>query len=231
MPGVDESAIAHGMRPEDGECPACGSSAPPEHLYRKWGYPIRRCLCGLGSTGLDANFDPGLLYSKDYFNGSRKDGYADYIGSRSILQREFQQTLRVLAEFGVTGGKLLEIGCAFGIFLETARQRFEVSGIEVCPEAAVHCRQRGLKVQTGAATGERIARDGPFDVIVMLDVIEHLPDPLDVVRAVGTELRPGGHLLITTGDWGSLVSRLMGSSWRLMTPPQHVYFFTRQTLA
>ena len=65
-----------------------------------------------------------------------------------------------------------------------------------------------------------------FDVIVMLDVIEHVPDPRETLALCEKHLNPGGIVVITTGDFGSLPARLLGARWRLMTPPQHLWFFT-----
>ena len=65
----------------------------------------------------------------------------------------------------------------------------------------------------------------------MLDVIEHLRDPAETVRLLVEALAPRGLLVITTGDWGSLCGRLMGRHWRLMTPPQHLFFFSKSNLA
>jgi hypothetical protein len=53
---------------------------------------------------------------------------------------------------------------------------------------------------------------------------------LEVLRIANRNLNTGGHILISTGDWDSVFSRLMGSAWRLMTPPQHLFFFSHQTI-
>jgi len=64
----------------------------------------------------------------------------------------------------------------------------------------------------------------------MLDVIEHLERPDDVLGDLHARLRPGGLLMLTTGDFGSLAARTMGRKWRLMTPPQHLWFFTVESI-
>jgi SAM-dependent methyltransferase len=71
---------------------------------------------------------------------------------------------------------------------------------------------------------------GSADIIVLLDVIEHLPDPHDALALCAAHLRPGGIILLTTGDFGSLAARATGAHWRLMTPPQHLWFFTRESM-
>src|SRR5262249_6780031 len=86
---------------------------------------------------------------------------------------------------------------------------------------------RGLAVFPSIAEAES---RGPFDVAVMLDCIEHLSDPAAMVADVGRMLTPGGLLLITTGDWGSWLARALGPRPRLMTPPQHLFYFSRATL-
>ena len=79
-----------------------------------------------------------------------------------------------------------------------------------------------------AATLRRI---GHVDVIVLFDVIEHLPDPRETLALCHRHLNPGGIIVITTGDFGSMVAKLAGVRWRLMTPPQHLWYFTRESMA
>jgi hypothetical protein len=64
----------------------------------------------------------------------------------------------------------------------------------------------------------------------MLDVIEHMADPGEALARLHGALRPGAPLVITTGDFGSPLARAMGKRWRLMTPPQHLWFFSPATL-
>jgi hypothetical protein len=44
-------------------------------------------------------------------------------------------------------------------------------------------------------------------------------------------MKPGAKLLLSTGDWASVLSRIMGKYWRLMTPPQHIFFFSPRTVS
>jgi SAM-dependent methyltransferase len=212
-------------------CPVCASESGQKYCYTKLDFSILKCTgCGLGSTHLEPTFNPLQIYSEAYFHGKLKDGYVDYTGSESVLRNEFRRVLRSLNSVGRTSGKLLEIGCAYGFFLLEAQGRFEVSGLEVSDEAVAFCKSRRLNVKQGTVTEQFLAEKGPFDVVVMLDVIEHVADPEELLTLVHRYLRPRGHLLITTGDWASLLSRLMRSSWRLMTPPQHLFFFSKLTL-
>src|SRR5262245_57611454 len=206
-------------------CPACGSATPQQRLYAKNGCDVFRCeACGLGRSET-ADFDPTAYYTGDYFSGQRADGYADYRGSEPVLRREFAGTVAFIRRHR-SGGKLLDVGCAYGFFLQEAKSFFEVSGIELAEDAVAHCRRSGLNVLGGVTDEPNLARLGPMDVIVLLDVIEHLPDPRETLRLCGHHLNPGGIIVITTGDFASVYARWAGRHWRLMTPPQHLWFFT-----
>jgi SAM-dependent methyltransferase len=181
---------------------------------------------GRAETG---GFDARTYYTEDYFSGARRDGYADYRGSEQVLRREFARTVDYVRDFR-RGGRLLEIGCAYGFFLEEARRFYDVGGIEIADGAVAFCRARGLSVISGVAEETTLAQFGMLDVIVLLDVIEHLPDPHNTLALCKQHLNPGGMIVITTGDFSSLYARLAGRNWRLMTPPQHLWFFTPESI-
>jgi SAM-dependent methyltransferase len=211
-----------------GSC-ACGSREASS-LYTVKGFPIVTCgACGLGRTELPEGFDPALIYAESYFDGGQADGYVDYRGSRDVLCAEFRCALDVLARQGARSGSLIEVGCAYGFFLDEARARFSVCGVEVSDAARQDCISRGLAVER-ALTPELVAAHGPFDVAVMLDVIEHLSDPAALLADLRRSMRSGGRLLLTTGDFSAPLARLFGRRWRLMTPPQHLWFFSPVTL-
>jgi SAM-dependent methyltransferase len=211
-------------------CPACGASTAHRFLYAKNGCDILRCeACGLGRAET-SGFDPQRYYTGDYFSGRHADGYADYLGAEPILRREFSGTVDFIRRFRA-GGRLLDVGCAYGFFLEEAKPYFEVHGVELAEDAAAHCRRRGLDVATGVADEALLERLGALDVIVLLDVIEHLPAPQETLALCAKYLKPGGIIVLTTGDFGSASARLAGARWRLMTPPQHLWFFSRASVA
>ncbi|HTV21342.1 MAG TPA: class I SAM-dependent methyltransferase [Polyangiaceae bacterium] len=210
-------------------CAACGASDARE-LWRVRDYPVVACRrCGLARTELPPGFDPASIYTQSYFDGGQTDAYMDYQASADTLRAEFARTLDVLVRHGAERGSLIEIGCAYGYFLDVARERFSVAGVEVSDPARDACRSRGLEVERELSPELR-ERRGPFDAAVLLDVIEHLADPAGVLATLRGAMRTGGRILLTTGDFGSLYARLAGRRWRLMTPPQHLWFFTRATL-
>src|SRR5438874_13596088 len=96
-------------------CPACGEPREHRFLYAKNGCEIFKCeTCGLGRTE-GADFDPNAYYTDDYFSGGHADGYPDYRGTEPVLRREFAHTVAFIRKHRA-GGRLLELGCAYGFF-------------------------------------------------------------------------------------------------------------------
>jgi SAM-dependent methyltransferase len=211
-------------------CPACNVATPHKFLWRKNDCDILICPeCSLGLAVADG-FDTRRYYTEAYFNGVEADGYADYLGSEAILRSEFRTTVAALRRF-VPAGKLVEIGAAYGFFLIEARAYYDVRGIEMSASAATYARESGLDVRSGPVDATGFAAGEVVDAIVMLDVIEHLEDPAGVLQLCADHLWPGGVLLITTGDFQSLVARMTRKHWRLMTPPQHLWYFAPRNIA
>jgi SAM-dependent methyltransferase len=210
-------------------CPACGRTTGHRPRFRTNACDILQCRsCGLGRTEA-SGFDPAAYYTEDYFSGGHADGYADYLGAEPVLRREFARSVDFIRRYR-SSGRLLEIGCAYGFFLQEAARYFEVAGIELANEAAAHGRRAGLNILSGSADAESLRHIGHVDVIVLFDVVEHLPQPRETLGLCCQHLNPGGIVVITTGDFGSVAARLAGARWRLMTPPQHLWFFTQDSM-
>jgi SAM-dependent methyltransferase len=224
-----QEGIARAAAADMRECPACRTETLHTYLFSVNRCTIWRCSsCGLGRADA-ARFDPSSYYTADYFSGKHSDGYADYCGAEPVLRREFARSVSFIRRFR-SGGRLLEIGCAYGFFLKEAQRYFDVCGIELAGDAADACQRAGLSVRSGMADEANLAEVGQVDVITLFDVVEHLPCPHDTLALCSRRLAPGGLIVITTGDFASLAARLMGRRWRLMTPPQHLWFFTPEGL-
>lgn len=206
-----------------GECLVCGAEAFEPYLG-----DLRRCgVCTFVTADLDAVPSASDLYADGYFQGEE---YLDYEQDKAFLQRNFRERLADVTA-RVSGGRLLEIGSAYGFFLDLARARFDVVGYEVNRTAARHAREvLGLDVRTDDFLAGDDA-DGPFDAVVMWDVVEHLAHPDRFIARIARLTRAGGPLFITTGDIGSVVARMRGRRWRMIHPPTHLHYFSRATLA
>jgi SAM-dependent methyltransferase len=205
-------------------CLVCGHAGLERHLDRLLRCPACTFVTSPESDAADAH----RLYDDSYFSGGE---YLDYRADETFFRESFRKRLpHVLRRR--SSGRLLEVGAAYGFFLDLAREHFEVVGYEVNREAARHARENmGLDVRTDdflASTVDGV--NGPVDVTVMWDVIEHLARPDLYLAHVAALSRPGALLYLTTGDIGSLVARWRGSRWRMIHPPTHLHYFSRPTL-
>ena len=122
-----------------------------------------------------------------------------------------------------------DIGSSVGFLLNAARSHFEAFGVEPSRWAV----SRGKELfNLGIAQGaiEEFSFDGEsFDVIAMVDVVEHLDNPRESLKKAYELMRPGGMLYLVTPDFGSLSSKIMGRFWWGLRPA-HLYYFTRKTM-
>ncbi|MHB8708500.1 MAG: class I SAM-dependent methyltransferase [Desulfuromonadales bacterium] len=131
----------------------------------------------------------------------------------------------------VQGGRLLDIGCAWGGYLSRMRSLgWDVCGVELNDTAAAYARESlGLDVRTG--TVERIdALEGTFDVVHMSMVLEHLYDPLGSLKSIGRILKGGGQLILSVPDLSGCEARFFGDKAYTLQVPQHLQHFTPTTI-
>lgn len=143
-----------------------------------------------------------------------------------------ERALRVLNRLCPNRGKLLEIGCFAGIFLNRIRQDgWDVTGLE--PDLAIGAYARskyGLNVLNGTLPSRSLGA-ASFDAAVLLHVIEHMPDPAANLREIRRLLRPGGVFVVETPRFNSLSFKILGRRERsIQNCAGHIYYFTEQTL-
>jgi len=130
--------------------------------------------------------------------------------------------------------RLLDVGCSSGAFLEAAaRLGFLAEGVEPAARAAATAQAAGLKVYTGLLH-EAAYQYRQFDAITLFEVIEHLKEPLPLLHECRRILRPGGILLIGTGNAASWSAAALGAHWEYFDISKHgghISFYTPTTLA
>jgi SAM-dependent methyltransferase len=216
-------------------CPVC-ATANPVLLFGKDGFDLVRCsACSAVYVGEDpASIDFDALYGESYYTGGSDAVFADYVGQEPARRRQARRKLALLRHLPPRvprSGRLLDVGCAAGFFLAEARAFYDVQGVELSRWSSDYARSRlGLPVITGTLPEAGLGADC-FDVVTLWDVIEHVPDPVPLLAEAARVLKPGGRLVLTTGDWGSAYAQRRGADWHLMTPPWHLTMFSRDTLA
>jgi 2-polyprenyl-3-methyl-5-hydroxy-6-metoxy-1,4-benzoquinol methylase len=130
------------------------------------------------------------------------------------------------------GGKLLDVGCAQGVFLSVCSESgFEAYGVE----PSIHTYKVAIEnVPEGKVYNNTLSEAGLpesfFDVVTLFNTIEHLADPKGVVSEVKRILKPGGIFVVETPDAGHWMARIFGRRWIHFMPPDHMVFFSRETL-
>ena len=146
-------------------------------------------------------------------------------------------SLKEIAKLGIMclddarRGKLLEVGCGNGEFLFLMRKAgWEVQGVEPDPVAAKLAEELfAVPVIAGTLAGASL-RDESFDAVTLCHVIEHVYDPIALLRECARVLKPKGKLVVLTPNVESRGHQVFQDSWRELDPPRHVYLFSLETL-
>jgi SAM-dependent methyltransferase len=122
--------------------------------------------------------------------------------------------------------RVLDVGCGPGLLLDEARRRgWQAHGVDLSAWAVEQARARGIDALHGTLADAAFP-SASFDAVFMVDVLEHLTDPVGTLLEATRVLRPGGSLCVVTPDADSAAARLLGSRWWGMLPG-HIVLFPR----
>jgi SAM-dependent methyltransferase len=123
-------------------------------------------------------------------------------------------------------GRLLDVGCNTGLFLDEAAPFFDVEGVELSQWAAAEAAKRHKVHMLPISDLDLGAR---FDVVTLFGVIEHFDNPMREIQAIARVLKPGGLLVVYTGDVSGWLPRLLGKRW-WWYQGMHLFYFSFRTL-
>lgn len=127
-------------------------------------------------------------------------------------------------------GKILDIGCATGDFLEVAGTfGFTTYGLELSKWSAKIAQKKGITVYRESIEAHSRRFAGKYDLITLWGVIEHFENPRKELEYINKLLRPKGIIVLWTGDVDSITSKIMGRNWWYWLG-QHIQYFTRKSL-
>lgn len=189
----------------------------------------------------------GLIFqnprvSSEYILKYYPDNYDSYqpvnANNSTLLGRILRYGLRKRANFVYKfckGGRLLDIGCSTGDFLDQIgesgkKDQWELFGVEISEYAASLAREKkNLKI-FNSTLEEAQFPDNFFDVITLWDVLEHLYDPYGSLIEINRVLKKGGVLLIRVPNYDSLDRLIFKSTWAGWDAPRHLYVFNKKIL-
>jgi len=186
------------------------------------------------SAGELASFYGEQYFQNPAFNSQDQAnyfGYDIYIDDKANIQQKFMKCLRLLKGFREKG-RLLDVGCATGFFLELASQmEYEAMGVEISNFASKYGLEKlGVNILNKELRAAQF-QDESFDIVTLWDVIEHFPDPRSELIEINRILVKGGIIGIITPDIGALLPRMLGKHWlELKRVPEHLSFFSRFSL-
>jgi SAM-dependent methyltransferase len=208
-------------------CMVCGSTYGPCRLPG-----LKQCTkCRFITADMAmSEAELNALYGEDYFHGEE---YRNYVSEEASLKANFRRRIETLQQLipDLRQRKVLEIGCAYGFFLdEVKRDVASAKGIDISADATRYARDvKGLVAVTGNYTDQ--PPEPGVGLVAMWDTVEHLPRPDLFIEKAGREIEKGGYIAITTGDIDSLNARMRGKRWRMIHPPTHMHYFSVETLS
>ena len=145
--------------------------------------------------------------------GKRLDAYAE----------------RLAAKISAQGENALDVGCGDGRFLAALQKRgWKTTGTETDALAARLARERTHT--TIYETPLPPPAEARFDLVSLLHVLEHVPNPRQTLSEIATLLAPGGTLLLVLPNAASIEAQFFGTSWYHLDLPRHLWGFTPNTL-
>lgn len=200
--GVQCTSMAHRSKPQVVHCLVCG-------------------LLAAGNNGAPTDLE--RLY-EDVVDET-------YLQNRAARQKTFSVNFDAIAPDLPPTGRMLEVGAYCGFFMDVARERgWQVEGIEPSHWAATYGQEQlGLDIHQGTLERLEGRLDGGYEVAVMWDVLEHLPDPMSALRRIHCLLDDDGLLCLSTLDIDSWFPRLMGANWPWIMD-MHLFYFSRGVL-
>lgn len=212
-------------------CPVCGGGRTNYRL-KQMGTNVLQCEnCSLVFVDpLPRETELRALYL-EYDVVENNAVHASLLASRwKSRAPAFRDILNEIVAHGGRG-RLLDVGCSFGFLLSMAKERgFQPAGVELSVNAVRYVRDRlRFPVHHGTVFDAKFA-DGAFDVVSMVGVFEHVPNPLETLREIFRILRQGGLLVVEVPNANfNLLRGRVRASWFYIG--NHLLNFTPRALA
>lgn len=211
----------------DNECRVCGRDR-----FTVWGEKAGQILYKCQNCGLVFFFpypkleELNAFYNDSYHKNRNYDGEGDAGLKRKLM---YAQDIKDLETIIPSRGRILDVGCAEGLFLSFLDDSWEKHGID-CSEYAV----RKANAKKGVRAYVKDLLEMPeqhYDVVHFRGVIEHLLDPLSAVKEASKRLKPGGFLVLSnTPNSSGIVPLLYRGRFRLVLPNEHLHYFEHKTI-
>jgi SAM-dependent methyltransferase len=201
-------------------CPACQATNSRSRGQVN-GFAIQACeTCDTLFTATLPQPDDVTDYAV-YYDDEQTVAIPDF-----VLER-LRENVRALDSYR-QAGSWLDLGCGAGTLLRAAEaEGWRAVGTEIVPTIVDALRASGLDVRLGE-TSELDLHDGSFDVVSLIEVMEHVTDPTAILAEAARLVRPGGAVYITTPHGRGVAGRILKTRWSAVAPPEHLQLFSVQ---
>lgn len=199
-------------------CPACENTKSRE-IGLKNGYALEKCS-GCGTMFAELSFDNEKTAEEVQNLYDHYYDFANYSLPKAA-EISLQKIVESFADFRQTGN-FLDIGFGEGGMLSVAEKNdWKCFGTELSPQALKYGEERGWTVSNDAFSDDRFPKN-EFDIVTMIELIEHVPNPDFFFETASKLLRPGGLIFLTTPNNNSINRRWLGTDWSVISPPEHI---------
>lgn len=224
------------MKHNYSNCPVCGDSSARLKIKLK-GFLIVKCsFCTLERLHPSpSRTEIRKLYGREYFQKRERfadggSGYSDYENLRSCLLSESIRKLKYIQRF-TDKKNILDIGAGTGVFAKFLKLRsYKVDANDASPYACKKLAKNNINTYEGSVN-TKVLPKGKHDIVTAWDVIEHLPNLNEAIRAVVQSLKPGGYFFSTSPSTDSFDAKVFGNHWYGYTKiPEHLFFFNKKAI-
>lgn len=203
-------------------CPACDNHQL-QTLKKYQKAFLTKCMnCSFVFSGKKPSYGELAAYYENY-------SYSDQYYSSPLTRIRYFQILETLEKYR-KNNRILDVGCGNGDFLMAAREKgWDCWGTEFSLAAVNLCKSKGLNVLHGSL--EELAGQLPeFDVVVSIEVIEHINNPKKETELIYKLLRPMGLFYVTTPNFNSIMRIILKNKFDIIVYPEHLGYFTPLSL-
>lgn len=210
-------------------CPLCDGNEG-EVVFIKNGFDHMRCQCGmLYVPEVLKDEYLNIIYADNEFAEDTHDGFRAE-PRKSFIESIYNEGLNLINAYGVTTGKLLDVGCSSGLFMEFAGNKgYIVQGIEPSQYAVDYAKKLGLDASQGYFKKENVDSNS-VDLITLWDVLEHCESPEDILNDINYALKPGGILFLQVPNVMGIAPRIMRQACNMFTGFSHINLFGPETI-
>ncbi|MFV0389621.1 MAG: class I SAM-dependent methyltransferase [Pyrinomonadaceae bacterium] len=207
-------------------CPAC-QNQKSNSFGTKNGYALEKCsVCKTLFAELSIENQNTSAEVQDLY-----DHYYDFANYKlpKAAEISLQKIVDSFSDFRQTGN-FIDIGFGEGGMLSVAEKNgWKCFGTELSPQSLEYGNAKGWTVSTDAFSDERFPKE-KFDVVTMVELIEHVANPDFFFETAFKLLRPNGLLFLTTPNAQSINLRFLGTEWSVISPPEHITLWSANGL-